>query len=41
MVTGSTLQDDIDRTSRQLLAMGRDILGLVTPGKINTTIIEL
>lgn len=39
MVTGSTLQDDIDRTSRQLLAMGRDILGLVSPGKINTTII--
>jgi hypothetical protein len=41
MVTGSTLQDDIDRTARQLLAKGRDILGLVTPGKINTTSIEL
>ncbi len=39
MVTGSTLQDDIDRTARQLLAKGRDILGLVTPGKIDTTII--
>lgn len=33
MVTGSTLQDDIDRTSRQLLARGRDILGLVSPEK--------
>jgi hypothetical protein len=31
MVTGSTLQDDIDRTARQLLAKGRDILGLVNP----------
>ena len=29
MVTGSTLQEDIDRTARQLLAKGRDILGLV------------
>ena len=34
MVTGSTLQEDIDRTSRQLLAMGRDILGLVSPEKL-------
>lgn len=33
MMTGSTLQDDIDRTARQLLAKGRDILGLVSPEK--------
>ena len=31
MVTGSTLQEDIDRTARQLLAKGRDILGLANP----------
>jgi hypothetical protein len=29
MMTGSTLQEDIDRTARQLLAKGRDILGLI------------
>ena len=29
MMTGSTLQEDIDRAARQLPAKGRDILGLI------------
>ena len=33
MVTGSTLQEDIAATSRQLLLRGRNILGFVTPEK--------
>lgn len=37
MMTGSTLQEDIDRTARQLLAKGRDILGLISPEKSLTT----
>jgi hypothetical protein len=37
MVTGSTLQEDIDRTARQLLAKGRDILGLIDLEKSLTT----
>jgi len=31
LVTGSTLQDDIEATSRQLLLRGRNILGLQVP----------
>ena len=31
MVTGSTLQEDIVATARQLLLRGRNILGLVQP----------
>ena len=31
MVTGSTLQEDIAATTRQLLLRGRNILGFVTP----------
>lgn len=37
MMTGSTLQEDIDRTARQLLAKGRDILGLIGLEKSLTT----
>jgi hypothetical protein len=33
MVTGSTLQEDIALTARQLLLRGRNILGLVSPEK--------
>ena len=33
MVTGSTLQEDIAATTRQLLLRGRNILGCVSPGK--------
>lgn len=32
MFTGSTLQDDIAATTRQLLLRGRNILGLAAPG---------
>ena len=32
MVTGRTLRDDIAATTRQLLLMGENILGLKTPG---------
>ncbi len=38
MVTGSTLQEDIAATTRQLLLRGRNILGLVNPEKILTTV---
>jgi hypothetical protein len=31
MVTGSTLQEDIAATTRQLVLRGRNILGLVGP----------
>jgi hypothetical protein len=34
MFTGSTLQDDIAATTRQLLLRGRNILGLAAPGKM-------
>jgi hypothetical protein len=37
MMTGSTLQEDIAATTRQLLLRGRNILGFVTPGKIQMT----
>jgi hypothetical protein len=37
MVTGSTLQDDIEATLRQMLCRGRDILGLVVPESTNLT----
>ena len=37
MVTGSTLQEDIAITARQLLLRGRNILGLVSPQKTGTT----
>lgn len=37
MVTGSTLQEDIAATARQLLLRGRNILGCVSPGKTQTT----
>jgi len=37
MVTGSTLQEDIAATTRQLLLRGRNILGLVGPEKPPTT----
>ena len=39
MMTGSTLQEDIDRTARQLLAKGRDILGLIDLEKSLTTLL--
>jgi hypothetical protein len=37
MVTGSTLQEDIAATSRQLLLRGRNILGFVIPETTQTT----
>jgi hypothetical protein len=37
MVTGSTLQEDIAATTRQLLLRGRNILGLVSSEKTSTT----
>jgi hypothetical protein len=37
MVTGSTLQEDIAATTRQLLLRGRNILGLVSPETTLTT----
>jgi hypothetical protein len=37
MVTGSTLQEDIAATARQLLLRGRNILGLVSPETTLTT----
>ena len=37
MVTGSTLQEEIAATARQLLLRGRNILGLVSPEKPLTT----
>lgn len=37
MVTGSTLQEDIAATARQLLLRGRNILGLVSPQTTRTT----
>ncbi len=37
MVTGSTLQEDIAATARQLLLRGRNILGFVSPETILTT----
>jgi len=37
MVTGSTLQDDIAATARQLLLRGRNILGFVIPETMPTT----
>lgn len=36
MVTGSTLQEDIAATARQLLLRGRNILGLVSPHTTRT-----
>lgn len=36
MFTGSTLQDDIAATTRQLLLRGRNILGLAAPEKMQT-----
>jgi hypothetical protein len=33
MVTGSTLQEEIAATARQLLLRGRNILGFVSPEK--------
>jgi hypothetical protein len=33
MVTGSTLQEEIAATARQMLLRGRNILGLVSPEK--------
>lgn len=36
MFTGSTLQDDIAATTRQLLLRGRNILGLAAPEKTRT-----
>ena len=38
MVTGSTLQEDIASTARQLLLRGRNILGCVSPETMPTTI---
>ena len=38
MVTGSTLQEDIAATARQLLLRGRNILGFVLPETTQTTI---
>lgn len=38
MVTGSTLQEDIATTARQLLLRGRNILGFVSPPTTSTTI---
>jgi len=37
MVTGSTLQEDIAATSRQLLLRGRNILGFLIPETTQTT----
>ena len=37
MVTGSTLQEDIALTARQLLLRGRNILGCVSPETMQTT----
>jgi len=37
LVTGSTLQEDIAATTRQLLLRGRNILGLVSPETTVTT----
>ena len=37
MVTGSTLQEDIAATARQLLLRGRNILGCVSPQTTQTT----
>jgi len=37
MVTGSTLQEDIAATARQLLLQGRNILGCVSPETPQTT----
>ena len=37
MVTGSTLQDDIAATARQLLLRGRNILGFVIPETMSMT----
>ena len=37
MVTGSTLQEDIAVTARQLLLRGRNILGFVIPETMQTT----
>ncbi len=38
MVTGSTLQEDIATTARQLLLRGRNILGFVSPPTTSTPI---
>ncbi len=38
MVTGTTLQEDIAATSRQLLLRGRNILGFVIPETTQTTV---
>jgi hypothetical protein len=38
MVTGSTLQEDIAATTRQLLLRGRNILGVVIPESVRTTV---
>ena len=38
MVTGSTLQEDIASTARQLLLRGRNILGCVSPETTQTTV---
>jgi hypothetical protein len=38
MVTGSTLQEDIAATARQLLLRGRNILGFVVPETTHTTV---
>jgi hypothetical protein len=38
MVTGSTLQEDIAATTRQLLLRGRNILGFVIPETTQTTV---
>jgi len=37
MVTGSTLQEDIAATARNLVLKGQNILGLKTPGQPSTT----
>ena len=37
MITGSTLQEDIANTARQLLLRGRNILGFVLPETTQTT----
>jgi hypothetical protein len=37
MITGSTLQEDIAATTRQLLLRGRNILGCVSPETTQTT----
>jgi hypothetical protein len=38
MVTGSTLQEDIASTARQLLLRGRNILGCVSPETTQMTV---